>query len=303
MKKKTIATLLALGLAFSMIGCGAKSEPAEAPATEDVAEAESVEEATEESTETEEVADAATEESAETDEAADAEESTDAEEATEEATGDVMSHDDYIAADLDSEVTIETYVQAKQGWWENEGVGNATFYTQDENGAYFLYNMPCSQEEYDQLVEGTKIKVTGYKSEWEGEVEITDAKFEIEDGSFIAEPKDVTSLLADDSLIDHQNEFVSFKDMVVEPSTDADGNEVAFLYNYDGSGSEGDDLYFNVSADDKTYTFTVESYLCDKDSDVYKAVQSLNVGDKVDMEGFLYWYQGVNPHITSVTVK
>ena len=27
------------------------------------------------------------------------------------------------------------------------------------------------------------------------------------------------------------------------------------------------------------------------------------VGDKVDMEGFLYWYEGVNPHITGVTVK
>ena len=27
------------------------------------------------------------------------------------------------------------------------------------------------------------------------------------------------------------------------------------------------------------------------------------VGDVIDMEGFLYWYEGVNPHITSVTVK
>ena len=269
-------------------------------------EADSVEE-TAENAETEESADAA-EESTDADESADAaEESSDAEDAdatdADAATGDVMSHDDYVAADLDSEVTVETYVQAKQGWWENEGVGNATFYTQAEDGAYFLYNMPCSQEEYDQLEVGTKIKVTGYKSEWEGEVEITDAKFEIEDGSFVAEPEDVTALLADDSLIDHQNEYVSFKDMVVEASKDADGNDVAFLYNYDGSGSQGDDLYFNVSADGKTYSFTVESYLCDKDSDVYKAVEGLNIGDTVDMEGFLYWYQGVNPHITKVTVK
>ena len=29
----------------------------------------------------------------------------------------------------------------------------------------------------------------------------------------------------------------------------------------------------------------------------------LKVGDTVDLEGFLYWYEGVNPHITSVTVK
>lgn len=105
-----------------------------------------------------------------------------------------------------------------------------------------------------------------------------------------------------DELIDHQNELVSFKGMTVEAAgQDADGNDVAYLYNYDGSGSEGDDLYFNVSLNGETYTFTVESYLCDKDSDVYKAVEALNIGDKIDMEGFLYWYEGVNPHITSVT--
>ena len=112
----------------------------------------------------------------------------------------------------------------------------------------------------------------------------------------------VTDLLGKDELIDHQNELVSFKGMTVEAAgQDADGNDVAYLYNYDGSGSEGDDLYFNVSLDGETYTFTVESYLCDKDSDVYKAVEALNIGDKIDMEGFLYWYEGVNPHITSVT--
>ena len=65
--------------------------------------------------------------------------------------------------------------------------------------------------------------------------------------------------------------------------------------------AEGDDLYFNVSYNGETYTFTVESYLCDKDTDVYKAVEALQIGDKIDMEGFLYWYEGVNPHITSVT--
>ena len=211
----------------------------------------------------------------------------------------VMTHDEYLAAAVDDEVTIETYVQAKQSWWEDK----ATFYTQDKDGAYFIYNMPCSEEDYEKLVPGTKIKVTGYKAEWSGEIEVADiSSFEIEDGEYIAEPLDVTDLLGKDELIDHQNELVSFKGMTVEAAgQDADGNDVAFLYNYDGSGSEGDDLYFNVSLNGETYTFTVESYLCDKDSDVYKAVEALNIGDKIDMEGFLYWYEGVNPHITSVT--
>ncbi len=226
-------------------------------------------------------------------------------EATAEAvSSDVMSYEEYAAASVDSEVTVETYVQAKQGWWENNGQGVATIYTQDEDGAYFLYNMPMTEDEYNELTEGTKIKVTGYKSEWSGEVEITDATFEVEEGNFVATAEDLTDVLAnEEELIKHQNKKVAFKGLTVSASTDPEGNEVAYLYNYDGSGTQGDDLYFNVDLDGNTYTFTVESYLCGKDTDVYKAVEALNVGDAIDVEGFLYWYNGVNPHITSVTVK
>ena len=98
-------------------------------------------------------------------------------------------------------------------------------------------------------------------------------------------------------------EKVTFKGMTVEPSVDPNGKEVAFLYNWDGSGEPGSDLYFNVSINGVKYQFTVESYLCGKDTDVYKAVEALQIGQTVDMEGFLYWYNGPNPHITKVTVK
>ena len=37
------------------------------------------------------------------------------------------------------------------------------------------------------------------------------------------------------------------------------------------------------------------------DSEVYKAIEALNVGDVIDVEGFLYWYEGAQPHVTSVT--
>ena len=270
--KKRIAVLLALSLTAAL-PCTVMAE--------DTAE---------EATEAQETdADAQDEAAEETD--ADAQD-----EAAEEKSEGVMTYQEYMDADLDSEVTVETYVQAKQSWWEDK----ATVYTQDKDGAYFVYNMACSEEDYDKLVPGTKIKVTGYKAEWSGEVEITDATFEIEDGEYVAEALDVTDLLGKDELIDHQNEYVSFKGMTVEASQ-LDGEDVAFLYNYDGSGSQGDDLYFNVSYNGETYTFTVESYLCDKDSDVYKAVEGLKIGDKIDMEGFLYWYEGVNPHIISVT--
>ena len=140
---------------------------------------------------------------------------------------------------------------------------------------------------------------SGYKSEWSGEVEIIDGTFEIEDGNYVATAEDVTSLLGSDKLEANQNKLVAFKGLTIEDA----GNGSAFMYNWDGSGEPGSDLYFNVSLNGNTYTFTVESYLCGQDTDVYKAVEGLNIGDTIDMEGFLYWYNGVNPHITSVTVK
>ena len=284
MKKKTLALTMAMALVLSLAACGNSNA--------DVA-AESTAAATTEAATTE----------AATTEAAATEASTEATEAVaDEKSEGVMTYEEYMAADLDSEVVIEAYVQAKQSWWEDK----ATVYTQDKDGAYFLYDMACSEEDYEKLVPGVKIRVTGYKSEWSGEVELMDATFEFVEGAdeYIAPAVDVTDLLGTDELIDHQNQHVTFTDLTVEAAgQDADGNDVPYLYNWDGSGSEGDDLYFNVSSNGETYTFLVESYLCDKDSDVYKAVKNLQIGDTIDAEGFLYWYEGVNPHITAITVK
>ncbi len=209
----------------------------------------------------------------------------------------VMTYEEYAAAPVETEVVIEAYVQAKQSWWEDK----ATVYAQDPDGAYFMYEMACSKEDYEKLTPGTKIKVTGYKAEWSGEVEIMDATFEILDGNYVATPVDATALLGTDDLIKHQNQLATFKGMTVEASQTQDKQDAAFLYSWDGSGQDGDDLYFNASVNGQTYTFVIESYLCDKNSDVYNAVKALKIGDKIDMEGFLYWYEGPNPHITSVT--
>ncbi len=279
--KKILTLVLAFSMAFALVGCaGTTAEtPAESTAAETTA-AETTESTAAESTEA-------------------AETETASEEGTA-AAGTVLSYDEYMAADLDTEVTVEAYVQATQSWWED----TITVYAQDENGGYFFYNLACSEEDAAKLVPGTKIRVTGYKSEWSGEVEIMDGTFEFVEGadSFIAEPLDVTSMLGTDELIDHQNEFVEFKGLTVEAAgQDENGNDVAFLYNWDGSGTDGDDLYFNASYNGETYTFTIESYLCDNTTDVYAAVKNLQIGDVIDMQGFLYWYEGVNPHITSVT--
>ena len=196
----------------------------------------------------------------------------------------VMTYAEYDAAEMDAEVVIETYVQATQSWWDNK----ITVYTQDEDGAYFIYEMACSEEDAAKLVPGAKIKVTGYKGAWAGEIEVMDATFEFVEGeAFIAEPVDVTALLGTEDLIKHQNQKVAFKGLTVE----------AIEYK---NGEPGDDIYVTVSLNGQSYSFCVERYLTGPETEVYTAVGALKVGDVVDIEGFLYWYEGVNTHITAV---
>lgn len=198
----------------------------------------------------------------------------------------VMTYAQYDAAAMDSEVVIEAYVQAHQSWWDNK----VTVYAQDPDGAYFIYDMACSEEDVAKLTPGTKIRVTGYKTVFEGEIEIGDATFEfVESEKWIAEAMDATALLGTDDLIKHQNKFVCFKGLTIASIT----------YKND---EPGDDIYVDVTLGEKTYGFCVEFYLMGTDTDVYKAFTegTIQAGDKVDIEGFLYWYQGVNTHITGI---
>ena len=254
--------LLALVMVIGLVACGQKA-PEAAPETQPATEAPTeapTEEATEAPTEAE-----VEEPEVET----------------------IMSHADYVAAELDAEVVIETYVQGHQSWWDNK----ITVYCQSPDGAYFLYELACAESDAEKLVPGTKIRVTGYKGEWAGEVEVMDGTFEfVDDGeTFIAEALDVTDLLTSEELIAHQNEFVAFTGMTVK----------AVEYK---NGEPGDDIYLTLEKDGAEYSFCVEVYLTGPETEVYTTVGELQVGDVVNVEGFLYWYEGMNPHITGITV-
>ena len=260
--KKIIAMLLALAMVLAFAGCAQTEAPAtEAPATEAPAtEAPATEApATEAPVEGNDV---------ETDVVL------------------AMTHEEFMAAELESLVYVETYVQGHQSWWDNK----ITVYCQSEDGAYFLYELACSEEDAAKLVPGTKIAVTGDKAEWAGEVEIMNGTFEfIEGETFVAEALDVTELLGTEELIAHQNEKVAFTGMTVE----------AIEYK---NGEPGDDIYVTLGYNGASYSFCVEVYLTGTETDVYTTVGSLNVGDVVNVEGFLYWYEGVNPHITAISL-
>ena len=197
----------------------------------------------------------------------------------------VMTYAEYAAAEMDAEVVIECYVQDTQSWWDNK----ITVYAADQEGAYFLYNMACSEEDAAKLVPGTKIKVTGFKGSWAEEVEVMDATFEFVEGGigYIAEPIDLTAMLGTEELISYQNQLAVFKGVTVK----------AIEYK---NGEPGDDIYVTVTYADADYSFCVERYLTGPETEVYAAVGALAAGDVVDVTGFVYWYNGINTHITAV---
>ena len=201
----------------------------------------------------------------------------------------VMYYKDYIAADENTEVVIEAFVQATQSWWDNK----ITVYLADLDGAYFAYELACSEEDAAKLVPGTKIKITGYKTSYAGEIEIDKgATFEFGDKvTYIAPAKDMTANFGnDEELIKYQNQLATFKGVTVK--------SVEYQ-----NGQPGKDIYVAVTLGDKEMNFCVESYLTAPDSEVYTTVGALAEGDVVDLEGYIYWYNGANPHIVKVVKK
>ena len=246
--KKLLALLLALIMVMAFAACGETAEPTEEPTTEPVA--------------TDPVDD----------------------EPTPEVT--VMSYEEYMAADVDAKVVIETYVQACRGWWDN----TICVYAQGPDGGYFMYDMACSEEDSAKLVPGTKIRVTGTKAIYDGEVEIVDGSFEFVEGgdTYIAEALDATEMTAEE-LEANMNKLASFKGLTVE--------KVTFK-----NDKPGDDIYVTLKKGETTYDFCVEVYLTGTETEVYKTVSELKAGDVVDVTGFLYWYNAVNTHITAITL-
>lgn len=199
----------------------------------------------------------------------------------------VMTFAEYTAAGEDDAVVVECYVQATQSWYKDA----IKVYAQDKDGAYFAYDLACSEADAAKLVPGTKIRITGYKTYYKGMPEIAaGATFTFVEGAdtYIAEAVDMTDKLGSDDLANLCGARASFKGLTIEKIS----------YKND---QPGDDIYVDVKLGDKTYSFCVELYLTGPDTDVYKAFATLKAGDKVDMEGFIYWYDGINTHITAVT--
>ena len=204
---------------------------------------------------------------------------------------DVLTYAEYVAAENGTEVTIAAYIQAKQSWWKNQAV----VYLQDDNGGYFVYNLPCTEEQYNtDLAIGNRVKITGIKGAWAGQVEIlgseagAEATYELLAGNKVYEAKAMT-VFDSESLLAVLNQKVSFENLEVVSVT--------------APTQDGGDIYFDVTNGEYTYTFCIESYLTSKSTEVYQTALALKAGDVINCEGFMYCYNNPQLHTTAITVK
>ena len=275
--KKFVSIALVAALAVSLVACG--SETTSVSESTETSVSESTEASVSESTET-----SVSESVEETTEGAETIALTDVS-----AMENFTEYSEYVEAAVDTEVNVMMYVQATQSWWD----GKISVYGADNYGAYFVYNMTCTEEDAAKLTPGTAILVTGYKAEWSGEVEIAEgATFKFVEGAdpYIAEAVDVTDLIGTDELINYQNQLVSFTDMTVE--------KVSYK-----NDTLGDDIYVTLAKDGVNVEFCLEYYLNGSDEEFYNLVANLAPDATVDVEGYLYWYEGADTHLTKVTVK
>ena len=162
MKKKVVALMLTFALAAAIAGCGGGSSASKEPAKGGEAAQE------------DEISDNTDQPSAENQDKS-------------LGTGynelaPLMTYEEFAAAQAGSPVTIESYVQVKNAFDEQKSA--VTLYAQDEEGAYLICDLPITQEQYDTLEAGQKIRVSGDKNEESGEVRIVNATGMIADGSY-----------------------------------------------------------------------------------------------------------------------
>lgn len=209
----------------------------------------------------------------------------------------VMSYQDFLASEIDCPVTVDAYVQAKEPWQN----GHVSLYAQNRSAAYYLDRMNCSRDECEKLEIGQKIRISGYKSLWNDSLSISDAAFQLLNGNWIAEARDVTAMIGTDELIQHQNEKVCFRGMTVEAMPDG----LSVWYSgWDNSAPEGADseLWFRASYDGTVCEFTIRPSLCPDMQELLQTLQAVRIGDRIDLTGYLRYVNGPLPCITEIQV-
>lgn len=211
----------------------------------------------------------------------------------------VLTYSEFMEVAEGDIVTVEGTIAAKQAWWN----GAVSLYlTTDVPGqGYFIYNAICTIEESEnELAVGNFARFIGEKMIYAGEHELSDAKYQsVETNPTPPKVIDLTNHLND--LTPYRNGYFSMTLTVKEYVAPDDNTSVAEskAYGYEGS-TLGKDLYFTLTNGTVDINCVIESYLTDSTTDVYAIVQTLVVGETITVTGFLYWWNGPNPHIIKI---
>lgn len=214
----------------------------------------------------------------------------------------VLDYATYMDAPKGEVVSVEGFVSAKQAWWNGQVIVYLT--TSVPGEGYFLYNVSCSKEESDtDLVIGSYIRARGTKEIYAGEHELIGVTYTVV--NTIKRPAstiDLTDKISD--LSAYQNSYFTMTLTVKKyETTDSNATVAASeAFGYKGDAPT-DDLYFTLTDGTTDIACCIESYLTNSSTSVYAAVQALAVGDSVTVTGYLYWWNGPNPHIVSLSVN
>lgn len=119
----------------------------------------------------------------------------------------------------------------------------------------------------------------------------------------IANLVDVTDLLGTDDLEQYKDQKIAIKGVKSVDTEDPGGDLLRFLYGPDGNGDPGDNLYFSVEKDGKTYQFIVDASICGPETKVYQTVESVEEDAIVDLVGIVRWNEGPDIAITDMIVR
>lgn len=212
----------------------------------------------------------------------------------------VYTHAEYISAKVDEEVTIKAVIQERCTFYNNK----ASFYLADKDGGYYVYNLACTEEEYQTLVKGTELEITGSKAEWKGQAEIDYGKAtENQEWKITGTNKEIRQVISVSNiskaeLDKYKNLVVSVTELTVTEAPFTDWTTKEF------TPAVGTDIYFTVKdSQNNTATYVVESYLesTQFDSTVYTKAGQLKVGDKINLKGFVYYYDEPQLQVTEIT--
>ena len=216
---------------------------------------------------------------------------------------DALSYSEYVDANDGDYVTIDGYITGRTTWWNDA----ASFYLQDDDGGYYIYNLPCSQNQFNNdLKVGQKISVNGQKSQWSGEVEILgqpdgddQATWKKLNGTKAYEPIELNSI---EDMENHPNQLVKLQVQITSNNTTTSNG---------ADPADGIDLVYNVSNPFKTgeanYTFYLESYnelsqYSTDEASIYQTVWNFNKYDIYEVVGYAYSYNGPQLHTISATL-